>query len=122
MATDLEAKLVAVKSEDKPLVMDVIRVVQAFKACSDYTVNPAPRGYEVLCWVKTEEELEMALEEVELINEVNPTRVKVVGLRFLKGGKACVRVRVISLSEPCMMTEVILFKVRKRARWWGDDK
>ena len=120
MASELEAKLVAVKAEDKILVMDVIRVVQALKLCADYTINLAPRGYEALCWLKTDDDAEMSLEELELVNEVNPTRVKVVGVRFVKGGKACVRVRVISMSEPCMMNDTVLFKVRKRARWWGE--
>jgi hypothetical protein len=119
MASDLEAKLVAVKSEDKPMVMDVMRVVQALKCCGDYTINVAPKGYELLCWLRGEEEVELSMDEAGLLNDVNPTRIRLLGLRVLKGGKCCLRVRVISLSEPCMMSDTILLSVRKRARFWG---
>lgn len=121
MASEHNPKLVAVKVEDQSLVMDLLRVVQALSLCADYTINVAPKGYEVLAWLKTEEDVvDMSLEEVDLLNDVNPARIRAMGVRFLKGGKAAVRIRVISLSEPCMINDTILLRVRKRARWWGD--
>lgn len=118
-----EPTLDAVKAEDRPMVLDVLRVMQGFKSCSAFTVNPAPRGYEVLGFINSEREreVEVKAEDTELVQQVNPLRVKFMGFRVHAGGTApCVRVRVISLSEPCMMNDTILYTVRKRARFYED--
>ena len=50
--------------------------------------------------------------------QVNPLRVRFMGVKLPTGGnKMCLRIRVISISEPCMMNETVLFTMRKRARW-----
>ena len=76
-------------------------------------MNPVQKGYEVLGWLSTDE---VKLDDMNLIDQVNPLRVKTMGVRLT--GKPCLRVRVISLSEPCMMNENILFTARKRSRWF----
>lgn len=116
-----EPTLDAVKAEDRPMVLDVLRVMQGFKSCCAFTVNLAPRGYEVLGYVHSDREVEVKAEDTELVQQVNPLRVKFMGFRVHAGGAApCVRVRVISLSEPCMMNDTILYSVRKRARFYED--
>lgn len=118
-----EPTLDAVKAEDRPMVLDVLRVMQGFKCYSAFTVNLAPRGYEVLGYISSEREreVEVKAEDTELVQQVNPLRVKFMGFRVHAGGTApCVRVRVISLSEPCMMNDAILYTVRKRARFYED--
>ena len=111
----------AVKSEDRAMVLDVLRVMQGLKCCSTYAVNPAARGYEVLGWMHSDHDAEVTLEQLELIGQVNNLRVKPVGVRVHAAlNMVCVRVRVISLSEPCMMSETILLSVRKRSRWAED--
>ena len=113
-----EPALDAVKSEDKMRVLDVLRVMQGLKCCSTYAVNPAARGYEVLGWMHSDHDAEVTLEQLDLIAQVNSLRVKPVGVRVHAAlNKVCVRVRIISLSEPCMMSETILLSVRKRSRW-----
>lgn len=114
-----EPTLDAVKAEDRPMVRDVLRVLQGVKVCSTFTVNLAPRGYEILGWVHTDRDIDVNTETVELVQQVNPLRVRFMGYRVHAGVfKVCLRVRVISLSEPCMMSDSILYSVRKRARWF----
>lgn len=116
-----EPTLDAVKAEDRPMVRDVLRVLQGLKICSAFTVNLATRGYEVIGWFHTDRDVDVNFEDVELVHQVNPLRVRVMGYRVHSGVvKVCLRVRIISLSEPCMMSESILFTVRKRSRWFGD--
>ena len=116
-----EPTLDAVKAEDRPMVRDVLRVLQGLKICSTFTVNLAARGYEVIGWFHTDRDIDIKFEDVDLVQQVNPLRVRVMGYRVHSGiFKTCLRVRIISLSEPCMMSESILYTVRKRARWFGD--
>lgn len=118
-----EPTLDAVKAEDRPMVLDVLRVLQGLKFSSAFTVNLAPRGYEVLGYIHTDrEQVDVKLEDTELVQQVNPLRVKFMGFRVHAGGVSpCVRVRIISLSEPCMMSDAILFSVRKRTRFYEDS-
>lgn len=116
-----EPTLDAVKLEDRPMVLDVLRVMQGLKYCSAFNVNLAARGYEVLGWIHTDRDLDVKTEDLDLVQQVNPLRVRVMGFRVHAAGVSpCIRVRIISLSEPCMMNDSILFTVRKRARFWGD--
>lgn len=116
-----EPTLDAVKTEDRPMVLDVLRVMQGFKVCSTFTVNLAPRGYEVLGYIHTDREVEVKHDDTELVQQVNPLRVRFMGFRVHAGGATpCLRVRVISLSEPCMMNDTILITTRKRARFYED--
>ena len=116
-----EPTLDAVKAEDRPMVLDVLRVMQGFKCCSAFTVNLAPRGYEVLGYIHSDREVDVKAEDTELAQQVNPLRVRFMGFRVhANGTAACLRVRVISLSEPCMMNDAILYSVRKRTRFYED--
>ena len=118
-----EPTLDAVKDEDKGIIRDILRVIQGMEWCSTFAVNVAHKGYEIVCWINTEGEgeTEVSYEDLGLIQQVNELRVKVMGLRFNNSvHRACVRVRVISHSEPCMVNDVILYRVSKRTRWFGD--
>lgn len=116
-----EPTLDAVKADDRPTVLDVLRVMQGFKCCSAFTVNLAPRGYEVLGYIHSDREVDVRAEDTELVQQVNPLRVRFMGFRVHPNGTAaCLRVRVISLSEPCMMNDAILYSVRKRTRFYED--
>ena len=51
--------------------------------------------------------------------KVNPLRIRPIGVRFNSElQKACLRIRVISMTERCLMSETVLFSVRKRVRAW----
>ena len=116
----IDAKMDLVKPDDKHLVRDVLRVIEGFGCCSSYVISAAQRGYEVLGWVSTEEVL---YEQMELIEQVDILRVRCMGVRLpASGSTMCIRVRVISKDEPIMMNENILFKQRKKAKFWDWGK
>lgn len=110
-----EPTLDAVKPDDRQMVKDVLRVLQSLSYTTTYTINLAPKGYEILAYLN-KDGVEVIYEDLGLTEQVNPLRVKCMGVR-VHGEASCIRVRVISLSEPCMMTDTILLKSRKRSRW-----
>ena len=122
MDETMEPHLDAVKSEDKVLVRDVIRLIQTLKKCTTWTINVVPKGYEILCWINTNDDVDITLDELDLIQQVNPLRVQFSGVRFFSAtGKGALRVHVLSQSEPIMIQEQTLVRMRKRSRWWGDS-
>ena len=117
-----EPHLDAVKSDDKVLVRDVIRLIQTLKKCTTWTTNVVPRGYEILCWINTKDDVDITLDELDLIQQVNPLRVQFSGVRFFSAtGKVALRVHILNQSEPIMIQEQTLVRMRKRSRWWGDS-
>ncbi len=115
-----EITLDAVKPEDRGTVRDVIRVLQTLKLCTSWSVQVVQKGYEVHGWVQPNEDKDIALNDLELLEQVNPLRVQLSGLRvYAQSNKVCVIVRVVSVSEPAMLYEKTLVRVRKRSRWWN---
>lgn len=115
-----EPTLDAVKEEDRAMVRDVLRVIQRIGAgaCSSYAVNVVPKGYEVVGWIRGDRDVEVPYDELGLVELVNELRVKVLGVSLKQGNmKACLRVRVISHDERCMLVDTVLDRVKKRARW-----
>ena len=66
----VEPTLDAVKTEDRQLILDLLRVIQGLKCCSTYAVNPAPKGYEVVGWLPSDRDSEVTHEFLELIEQV----------------------------------------------------
>ena len=116
-----EPHMDAVKTEDKPLVRDVIHVIRTLNKCSTWTLNVVPNGYELLCWIRNQSDTDVTVDELDLIQQVNPLRVQFSGVRFFAAtGKAALRVHILSQSEPVMLHEQTLVRIRKRSRWWND--
>lgn len=110
-----EPTLDAVKEDDKGMVRDVLRIGNALSYTKTWTVNIVPKGYEILCYLD-KGTVDVLFEDLELFEKINPLRVQCMGVR-VQDEASCIRVRVISLSEPCMLTDQILVKTRKRSRW-----
>jgi hypothetical protein len=45
-----------VKTEDKQMVLDILRVIQGLTCFNNYNLNVAPKGYELLAWLKKDED------------------------------------------------------------------
>ena len=93
-----------VRAEDRVLVQDVIRVMQALKKCTTWSVEVKGTTYEVTGWLEDDKrDKEISLEELDLIQATNHLRVK-AGLKlFGATGRAALCVRVLSHSEPAML-------------------
>ena len=111
-----------VKSEDKPMIMDILTVMKKMDTFSNFTLNIAQKGYELLAWIKKNEEniSELFYDEPCLIEQVNELRVKIMSFKVHPTTGGCLRIRIISMNEPCMISETILMKCRKRTRIWKD--
>ena len=112
--------------EDRVAVQDVLKIVKGLDFFNkDYKVSPANKGYEIICWLKfstDEEEVEVNYEQLGLIEEVNRLRIKVMGIKIGRGkDPAYVRIRLVSHTEPCMLSETTLFKAKKRSRWFDPE-
>lgn len=116
--TDL---LDAVDTEDKPLVKDVITVLNSLKCCSGWVVNVVPKGYEILGWVNnTKEDISIGIDDLDLLQKVNVLRIPNPTIKLMaNGNKCCIRIIVISHKEPVMVHEQTLLRVKKRKTWFG---
>lgn len=116
--TDL---LDAVDIEDKPLVKDVITVLNSLKICSGWVVNVVPKGYEILGWINnSKEDVTISLDDLDLLQQVNRVRIPIPTIKLLaNSNKSCVRIIVISHKEPVMVSEQTLLRVKKRKTWFG---
>lgn len=110
----------AVKPEDRATVRDVLKVMDTLKLCTSWNVQLVQKGYEIHGWVQPRDDKDIALEDLEMLEQVNPLRVKLTGIRvYASSNKVCILVRVLSTGEPVMLHEKTLVRVRKRSRWWS---
>lgn len=117
-----EITLDAVKPEDRSIVRDVVRVMQTLKICTSWSVQVVQKGYEVHGWVQPRDDKDISLDDLEMLEQINPLRVNFSGLRvYASPCKVCILVRVLSTNEPVMLHEKTLVRVRKRSRWWGSS-
>jgi hypothetical protein len=112
--------LEGVKSEDQQLVNDIIDVIQAMRLCSTWTIVVVPRGYEIQAWIDTKnEDVEVASSDLDLIHQVNNVRIQFVCVKLFKDtGKSCVRVFVVSYTEPVMLQEQTIMRIQKKRKWF----
>jgi hypothetical protein len=107
-----------VHEEDKPIVRNVIAVIEAFKKTktfSSWSCNVAKGQYIVTAFL-AEGDWEIGSREMDAIYEVNPLRVLSVSVQN-QGQRASLKVRISDRNEPIMLTETQLVHVRKRSRW-----
>lgn len=106
-----------VHDEDKPIVKNVIAVVEQLKdkMFKSWSCSVA-KGYYVLTVYFHDGDWELSSRELDTIYEVNPLRVTSVCLQSL-GQKITLRVKISDRNEPIMLTDTQLVYVRKRSRW-----
>lgn len=116
--SDITATLDAVELEDQTLVKDIIAVIKTLKLCTTWSVNVIPKGYEVLAWINTKDDIIVSLDDLDLIQQVNRLRIQMAGIKVYGNiSKACVRVVVFSHKEPVMLQEQTIMRINKRKTW-----
>jgi len=118
-----EPCLQGVKQDDRVLVRNVLYVLHACKhperMCTSWSVTNtrSGNGYEIIGLVDQSKDYEIHKEDLDLIETVDALRVQAISFR--KAGDALqLVVRVLSKSEPVMMTELQVTGLqRKRRRW-----
>jgi hypothetical protein len=119
--TMAEPALQGVKQDDRTLVRNVLYVLHACKhperLCTSWSVTNTRtgNGYEVIGLIDQSKDYEIFKEELDLIKLTDPLRVQSISLR--KSGDALqIVIRILSRSEPIMMTELEVMSIQKKRR------
>lgn len=113
--------LQGVKQEDRVMVRNVIYMLHACKhperLCVSWTVasNKTRTGYEVTGFMDPSKDFEVSKEELDLIELADPLRIQGISIRKT-GDTHQIFIRVLSKSEPVMMTELDVVTIQKRRR------
>jgi len=81
--TEESLPLDGVHEDDRVNVGNVITVIKALRKCVSWAVTPSGGAYEVMAMLdsKREAELAVTLQDMELIQQVDPLRVTHVGVQ-----------------------------------------
>lgn len=114
-----EPALQGVKQEDRVLVRNVIYLLHACKhperLCVSWNVANTRNGYEVTGYMDASKDFEILKEHLDLITLADPLRIKSIAIR--KAGETTqIIIRILSSTEPVMMTELEVVTVQKRRR------
>ena len=120
-----EPALQGVKQEDRTTVRNVIYLLHACKhparMCVSWNVANARdgTGYEITGFLDPSKDYEIFKEELEMIALADPLRVKSISVGKT-GDAPRIMIKVLSRSEPVMMTEFDVLTVHKKRRLWSE--
>jgi hypothetical protein len=116
-----EPALQGVKQDDRTLVRNVLYVLHACKhperLCTSWSVTNTRtgNGYDVIGLIDQSKDYEIFKEDLDLIKLTDTLRVQSISLR--KSGDALqIVIRILSRSEPIMMTELEVMSIQKKRR------
>lgn len=117
--TMAEPQIQGVKQEDRSLVRNVIYLLHACKhpdrLCVSWSVANTRTGYEVTGLMDPNKDYEIFKEDLDLIQLADPLRIQSISVR--KTGEAPqILIRVLSRTEPVMMTELEVLTIQKKRR------
>lgn len=119
--TMAEPALQGVKQDDRTLVRNVLYVLHACKhperLCTSWSVTNTRtgNGYDVIGLIERSKDYEIFKEDLDLIKLTDTLRVQSISLR--KSGDALqIVIRILSRSEPIMMTELEVMSIQKKRR------
>jgi hypothetical protein len=117
--TMAEPALQGVKQEDRTLVRNVIYLMHACKhperLCVSWNVATIRNGYEVTGFMDPAKDFEILKEDLDMIALADPLRIQSIAVRKT-GDSSQILIRVLSRSEPIMMTELDVVTVQKKRR------
>ena len=119
--TMTEPSLQGVKQDDRVLVRNVLYILHACKhperLCTSWSVTNmrTGAGYEIIGLIDQSKDYEIFKEDFDLIKLADTLRVQSISIR--KSGDALqIVIRVLSKSEPIMMTELEVMSIQKKRR------
>jgi hypothetical protein len=109
-----------VQADDRANVRNIIHLLHTFKLCTSWSVTPSDGVYEIVGILDAKRDIEVALEDLELIQKVDPLRILFVGVRVHPGSQVfTLRVKVLAMSQPIMIQEQEIVRIQRKRRWWG---
>ena len=110
-----------VKQEDRSMVRNVIYLLHACKhperLCMSWSVtnSRSGSGYEVTGLLDPSKDFEIFKEDFDLLKLADPLRVQSISLRKT-GDTSQIVIKVLSRSEPIMMTELEVLTIQKKRK------
>jgi hypothetical protein len=120
-----EPALQGVKQEDRNLVRNVIYLLHVCKhparMCVSWSVTNSRSGdgYEVTGFLESGKDFEILKEDLDIISLADPLRVKSISIART-GDTTRIVIKVLSHSEPVMMTELEVLTLQKKKRSWSE--
>jgi hypothetical protein len=120
-----EPALQGVKQEDRMTVRNVIYLLHVCKhpakMCATWNVTNSQdgTGYQITGYMDPSKDFEIFKEELDLITLADPLRVKSISIGK-SGDTPRIIIKVLSKSEPVMMTELEVLTVQKKRRLWSE--
>ena len=122
--TMTEPSLQGVKQDDRVMVRNILYLLHACKhperMCTSWSVTNMRNGtgYEIIGLIDQSKDYEIFKEDLDLIKLADTLRVQSISLR--KSGDALqIVIRVLSKSEPIMMTELEVVSIQKKRKRGG---
>ena len=119
--TMTEPSLQGVKQDDRVMVRNILYLLHACKhperMCTSWSVTNMRNGtgYEIIGLIDQSKDYEIFKEDLDLIKLADTLRVQSISLR--KSGDALqIVIRVLSKSEPIMMTEMEVVSIQKKRK------
>lgn len=120
-----EPALQGVKQEDRNLVRNVIYLLHVCKhparMCVSWSVSNSRSGdgYEVTGFLDSGKDFEIFKEDLDLISLADPLRIRSISIART-GDSSRIVIKVLSHSEPVMMTELDVLTVQRKKRSWSE--
>ena len=114
-----EPNIQGVKQEDRNTVRNVIYLLHACKhperLCLSWNVSNTRNGYEITGLLDPTKDFEIFKCDLDMISMADPLRVQSISV-CKRGDAPQIVIRVLSKSEPVMLTEMELLTVQKKRR------
>ena len=108
-----------VHAEDRPIIRNVVAVIEVIKPEKILTAWEVQLGkgcYIVTAFIRDDTDCEFSTRELESIHDVNPLRVLSASVSR-QNAKLSIKVRISDRDTPLMLTETQIVQVCKRSRW-----
>ena len=117
-----EPALQGVKQEDRVLVRNVIYLLHACKhperLCVSWNVANTRNGYKVAGYMDSSKDFEILKEHLDMISLADPLRIQSIAIRKT-GETTQILIRILSKTEPVMMTELEVVTVQMKRKLLG---
>lgn len=117
-----EPVLDGVADDDKGTVRDAVYVLYTLKLCSSWSVLAHPRMYELSGFLDLKKDSDFDLSDLQVIAQVDPLRIRHMGVRVIgASGTVSIWVHIQRKSEPVVLEEQEIVRIRKRRSWWSSS-
>jgi hypothetical protein len=114
----MEATLETVLEEDRPIVKNVVQVLQSLQTPSLFTnwTCHVGKGHYIITAFFVDKDWDLSHRELELLYDVNPLRIISVIMHH-QFQRLSLKIKISDRNSPIILTETQLVSIKKRSRW-----